>query len=69
MNYGPYREVDSILTDDSDKRIRITRARKQFPYEERFSRLELLSLRARELNRNMTEANGIMIGMKNVNST
>ena len=43
MNDAPYREADSILVDGKDKRVRIIRARKQFPYEERFSRLELLS--------------------------
>lgn len=67
MNYAPYRQADSILIDD--KRIRIIRARKRFPYEERFSKLELLNLRERELNGNMREANGIMIGIKNTNST
>ena len=44
MNNAPYREADRILIDGKDKRIRIIRARKQFPYEERFSRLELLSI-------------------------
>ena len=69
MNSALYREVDSIWIDDKDKEIRIIRAEKQFPSEERFSRLELLSFSNRELNGNTTEANGITIGIKNMNST
>lgn len=69
MNYAPYREVDGVWIDGKDKRIRLIRARKQFPYEERFSGLEFLCLRKRELHGNTTETNGIVIGIKNMNST
>lgn len=39
------RSRDSISIDDQDKRVKIIRAKKKFPYEERFSSLDFLSLR------------------------
>lgn len=39
------KQRESISIDDQDKRVKIIRAKKKFPYEERFSSLDFLSLR------------------------